>query len=58
MLSRALVGKELSRALGGRIDRLEDVGITVGMAVCLVGRYSHLKLISPIASSRARDGVG
>ena len=33
----------------------KDVGITIGMVVYLVGRYSHLKLISPVASSRARE---
>ena len=55
MLSRAL-GQDIEQSSkAGRIDRSLDGGTIVCMADWLVERYSYLKLISPVASSRARE---
>ena len=56
MLSRALrQGVEQSSEVG-RIDCSLDGGTIVYIADWLEERYTCLKLISPITSSRARDG--
>ena len=55
MLSRALGQGIKQSSEAGRIDRSLDGSIIIYIADWLVKRYSYLKLISPVASSRARD---
>ena len=55
MRSRALGQGVKQSSEAGRIDRSSDGGTIVYMADWLVERYSRLKLISPVASSRARE---
>ena len=55
MLSRALGQGVEQSSEAGRIDRSSDGGIIVCIADWLVERYSRLKLVLPVASSRVRD---
>ena len=55
MLSRALGQGVEQSSEAGRIDRSSDGSTIVYIADWLVERYSYLKLILPVTSSRARE---